>query len=269
MDPLHLTKDQIAYTKATDATLEVLNLAMQLKDSGLLLPVTSLTCWADLTEIFVNESYDFSIRTAFQLHRDSKDKFRVLDLGANLGFFTFRACELYHRSRHTFDGLEIVCVEANPSTFKKLRTNLECNSTLSGTVKCLEGAVGKKSGTVSFSNYLLSNFNTTSKYEGGLFDETPDRIDVPYLDLDTVYPDSIIDFLKCDIEGSEQLFFENHPGLLQRTRAMVVELHPEFNDIPTCLRFILEAGLKHHRLLAGSLSNKTIPSLLFASREEF
>ena len=70
------------------------------------------------------------------------------------------------------------------------------------------------------------------------------------MDLSAHFADvESIDLLKCDIEGCEQLFFESYPDLLRKTRAVVVEFHPEFCDPAICIRLIRDAGLTKHRVL--------------------
>ena len=58
-----------------------------------------------------------------------------------------------------------------------------------------------------------------------------------------------INLLKCDIEGSEELFFDSYPQLLRRVDLIVVEFHPHLNDVSRCRRLLSGAGLDHHRSL--------------------
>jgi hypothetical protein len=56
---------------------------------------------------------------------------------------------------------------------------------------------------------------------------------------------SRIHLLKCDIEGSEQMFLENYPDILAMTDAVVMELHPELCDVQHCRQLLNDAGLEH------------------------
>jgi hypothetical protein len=58
-----------------------------------------------------------------------------------------------------------------------------------------------------------------------------------------------IDLLKCDIEGAEQLFLETYPDLLQKTHAVVVELHSEHCDTARCRSLLNDAGFTGHRVI--------------------
>ena len=52
-----------------------------------------------------------------------------------------------------------------------------------------------------------------------------------------------IDLLKCDIEGSEEVFVTTYAGFFKRVQAAVFELHPTICDVPACRKVLAEAGL--------------------------
>ena len=67
---------------------------------------------------------------------------------------------------------------------------------------------------------------------------------VPYVNLDTFVPAGIIDLLKVDIEGSEELLFETYPDLLRRTKILAVEFHPSTCNVARCKEYLEEYGFE-------------------------
>src|SRR5690606_3037240 len=71
-----------------------------------------------------------------------------------------------------------------------------------------------------------------------------------YVDLETRLPsDKQISLLKVDIEGSELASLRNYPSILQRSRAIIIELHDELCDIAECRSVITSAGFNEGKVI--------------------
>jgi hypothetical protein len=104
--------------------------------------------------------------------------------------------------------------------------------------------IGKKAGTDEIFHQPLHGMNS-------MFRKNGQGEVVSYVDLSAHFASvECIDLLKCDIEGSEQRFFETYPDVLTKTRAVVVEFHPEFCDPAVCIGLLKGAGFTEHRLLS-------------------
>jgi hypothetical protein len=88
-------------------------------DSGLTIKAESKGEWWIYKDIFVNCEYDVPIRAA--LAASSNQPFVVLDLGANVGYFTFRVLDLIRRQHFDHILPDITMVEGSPDTIGKLQ----------------------------------------------------------------------------------------------------------------------------------------------------
>jgi len=204
--------------------------------SGLHVPVASHGEWIIFQDIFVGAEYDDAIAAGLaSVHRG--ETLTVLDLGANVGFFTFRlasAALLAHPSR----GFRVVAVEASPFTHAELVRRLEAEPKLRDRVTAVNGLAGTRSGQAVL---YESAFRGMSSMTHVPFTRP---VPVDYVDLERLLPKGPIHLLKCDIEGAEEATFATYPALLRRVRNLVVELHPELCDVPHCRALLTEAGLK-------------------------
>jgi FkbM family methyltransferase len=221
--------------------------------SGLVATVASPSDWLLYNDIFVDGEYDPAIDLALELAlasrrgahgSDTPDApLRILDLGANVGYFSLRAAD---RLATAAPGtpLRFVLVEPSPVLAGELKRRLLSQPALAGAVTLHNALVGRREGMgVLFESPL--HFENSLVARQGVR-----RREVPYVDLDSVLgPEVKIDLLKCDIEGSELEFLGAYPALLRRTRVCVIELHPEKCDSTACLRLLEEAGFNQRRIL--------------------
>ena len=63
--------------------------------------------------------------------------------------------------------------------------------------------------------------------------------------------------LKCDIEGSELQFVENYPGVLAKTRWVVMEMHHDLCDVPRCRQLLRDSGFTSH-LVTSTYKNISV-----------
>jgi FkbM family methyltransferase len=215
--------------------------------TGVFVRVGSYGEWTIYNEIFVNADYDGAIERA--LDGAAVDRpFRVLDLGAHVGYFTLRVVDRLRRRPDAID-FAMTLVEGGPFFVDELRRRVTHDNALGGRVTVVHGLAGERSGTAT----LHGN--------GSIFPSIIPRGDqpgprIPFVDLhDLVPPDQELDLLKCDIEGAELLVVQNYAPLLERTRVAVFELHHDWCDTRLVRQLVHDAGLRHHAVLRDSPAN--------------
>jgi FkbM family methyltransferase len=201
--------------------------------SGVVVRIENDSDWFVFNEIFASKEYD----SAFQLFLPcSSVRPLILDLGANVGYFALRiADELLLSGCQDF---EIISVEASPVNFRGLAYRLG-QPALKNKVKAILGLAGEKTGTAKifhsgqhFGHSALGNMADTKAPV------------VSYIDIDALTAGrEKIDFLKCDIEGSEEVFLKSYGGLLQKVDNAVFEFHAGECNVDNCHKLLEEAGL--------------------------
>jgi FkbM family methyltransferase len=236
------------------AAFRWLNLAWR-RPSGVILRVHNESEWDIYNELFVDGEYDAAIDAALAAFpAPAGDRpLRVLDLGANVGFFTLR---LIDRMRSACAGnaappCGIIAVEANPDLIPELRRRLAENAladrgdrvSVSVSVSVVHGLAGERSGTGVLYPYRANPGDSSIVPRRASHPARASGVAVSYVDLDSLTADAaVIDLLKCDIEGAELRVIENYPELLRKTRVIVFELHEELCDAAACRRLLAEAG---------------------------
>lgn len=210
--------------------------------SGIDLVIHDRSDWTIYNDIFVEGEYDVPI-TRLLDEAPEDGTLQVLDLGANVGLFTLRLVDQVRRRRLDRLQLRMTLVEGDPATCAVLRAALARNGLLDDRVRVVHGLVGQREGVGRITPHATSGMSTV---HGGtdLFTKS-----VPFVDLEALMGGADLDLVKCDIEGSEQLFLENYPGLLARTRRAVFEFHPQMCDVPKCVDLVRAAGLSHSTTL--------------------
>ncbi len=203
--------------------------------SGVRLRVRDHPDWSVLTEVFLDGGYDGPILDAIR-GADPSGPIRVLDLGANAGFFTLRVVDLVRRHA---PGREVSVLAAEPGSKpgKKFEDRVLRENDLGDSVTLLRGLVGRRSGTAAFAEYPATTTNN-------VFDANATAATRAYVDLEAHLDGSPIDLLKCDIEGSEADFLASYPDLLARTRHLVIELHEAYVEYAACDAAIRAAGFE-------------------------
>ena len=139
------------------------------------------------SEIFIGECYP--------INESTKQEKVIIDIGANIGFFTIYALIKNPNS-------QILAVEANPKNFEILKNNIYENS-LSDNVRVFNYVVTSEPGLQPF--YLSSNSGWSSIYnERGA--KNGKIIHVDSTSLSRLLENNklnVIDLLKIDIEGAE------------------------------------------------------------------
>lgn len=209
--------------------------------SGIELEVACKSDWYIYNEVFVDLDYDAPIRAALA---SAKGTTVFFDLGANVGFFGLRwlhlAAELKfpHPTRGFF-------IEAGRQAHATLSRRLGPHSGGRHQLTFLHRLAGKKSGSAML-NLSPSHFGNSLL--GGKSAHGTDEVSFEDLDV-LAAPFDSLDLIKCDIEGSEQIFLETYPDLLRKTRRLVMELHTHLVDIEHCEQLIRDAGFTHRDCL--------------------
>jgi FkbM family methyltransferase len=196
--------------------------------------------WIIYNDIFVEGDYDLPIQNIL---KSSDSAINIVDLGANVGFFDFRIAHLaaLNKSEKKFT---IKAVEGSKRLCEELGTRLSLlNGTTDIQIVIVHGLVGVRSGTGLLYQFKDHGLNSTSRPSGK-------PVETHYVDLAEVCRSfDEIHLLKCDIEGSELSFIENYPDLLQKTRAIVIEFHPEFCNPEHCIQRLKDHGYIEAQLI--------------------
>jgi len=137
-----------------------------------------------------------------------KQGMRIVDVGANIGYYTLLFKRLAGPSA------AIIAIEPSPENLPELRLNIEGNELQN--VKLLEVAVGARAGTA----WLLEGINS------GVVAPNKGSYEVPVRSLDELLTDRV-DLLKIDVEGYEGFVLEGARNVIQRDRPVIfLEFHP-------------------------------------------
>ena len=176
-------------------------------------------------------SYEPHVTAVFK--RFLKPGMSVLDIGANIGFFTMLSAHLVGPEGH------VLAVEPNPANARMIEASRRLNGFRHVTV--LQVAAGRQPGILAL-NVTHSNGTTAAVSEdlGGILGATT----VPVINLDAVAP-AAVDFIKIDVEGAEGAAIEGLEQTLTRCRPVIAsEFSPDMmSGISLCtgpdyLRFL-------------------------------
>lgn len=213
--------------------------------SGLVLEMESLADWGVAAEIFINNEYEAALKCA--TIDPLKRKLRILDLGANMGYFSLYAAD--YCIRHGLD-FDILAVEANPQCVREMfaRFRRQPTNQLVGKIDIRHGLIGYRSGT--------NKLQLDPEFHAKTWVNDNGTVEVAYLDLDKIItPGEEIDIIKLDIEGSEAHFaYTYSDSLLKRTNVVIAELHHTICNTEVVFNEFLWAGLNHQECLHGDKS---------------
>jgi FkbM family methyltransferase len=200
---------------------------------GLRVRLGSYNDWVVYNEIFVHGEYDKALRRAFETAAAHAAPIHIVDIGANVGFFTLRAVQQLLERGMEARGFTIAAVEGDAGCVKEFESRIFGENKLSRNVRLMHGLVGKRSGAAEL-------------HGDSLFRRELRGVTVPFVDLDTLFSNvPRIDLLKCDIEGAELLLIENYPELLRKVSVAVFELHSNLCDTARCRELLTQYGFVH------------------------
>jgi FkbM family methyltransferase len=180
--------------------------------------------WQD---IFIKRTLDFAT---------ASPRPRILDCGANVG-----VASLFFRRRYA--DARITAFEADPALFALLDANLNANG--AAAIERRNVAVWTADGSLTF---------RSEGSDSGMIESLPGAVAgravvVPSLRLrDIIAAESTIDLLKLDIEGAEDAVLADCEPVLDRVRAMVMDLHefdPSTRQAPRVLERLARAGFTY------------------------
>jgi FkbM family methyltransferase len=219
--------------------------------SGIALRVASYNEWVIYNEIFVDGEYDTAIDAALRGAAGDRP-IRVVDVGANVGFFTLRVFDRLRAEGGEDSGCLATLIEANPALIPTLAARLEQSGLAPDRAQVIAGAAGGASPGVSFYPAADDPGGSSTVAIGGRR-----RIVVPAADLEKATADAAtIDLLKCDVEGGELDVIERHPSVFARTRIAVFEFHHDLSDVDRARARLAAAGLARETIVRsrGGLS---------------
>ncbi|WP_299041932.1 FkbM family methyltransferase [uncultured Thermosynechococcus sp.] len=212
--------------------------------SNLKIQIKNASDWIIYNDIFVDGEYDPAIYP-LMLNLSEHNQLQVLDIGANVGFFTIRVFDLLIRNGFTPDQVFINLFEASPRICQDLSERLIDINNLGNFIQIHNGLVGQREGSAKFSELEFTGMSGI--YTGS---ENANTQEINFIDVENILDgDTRISLLKCDIEGSELMFLENYPSLMKRVDSAVFELHPNYCDISKCMDLIRESGLFNYEIL--------------------
>ena len=156
-----------------------------------------------------------------------KPGMRVVEVGANVGYYTLLACSLVGPTGR------VTAFEANPAAVTLTRRSLLVNG-FRDRATIVEMAVTDAPGTV-----ILHQLDQR-QIDSSLFDFSDDqlrfagdsvtKVEVPSTSLDAFFDrDEPIDLIRMDVEGAEPLVFDGMRRILERNLRIkiMLEFHPE------------------------------------------
>lgn len=158
---------------------------------------------------------------------------KVVDLGANMGNFTLLA--LGHGP-----GVKVVAVEGCEEPLAKLRKSIAANGWENRVQICQKFIGGVTRAQEEFPEVQQHTVDFIS--EQGFVDR---------------YGVDQIDFLKCDIEGSEFDLLKPGSLLLGRARQLAIELHAWAGDMDGFVRMLEDQGFET-RIVGGSEHDRIV-----------
>ena len=169
-----------------------------------------------LKEVLVDREYSF-----IDVFDNSQLPTRILDVGAHIGTFALWCASRAPAAR-------ILCIEANPGTFRILHKNVERWSYAGIELQIEHAAAGAADGEE------LRMFEPVGSSMSARVDKSG-SVQVSSLSFASLVQlcapnGEVIDLAKIDIEGSEEALICSNPNVLRRIRALVVELHPDLCD---------------------------------------
>jgi FkbM family methyltransferase len=149
---------------------------------------------------------------------------RVVDVGANCGYFTLLACKAVTRTG------SVVAIDANPRMCELMENSISVNG-YHGRATVVQAAVMAEEGSLQFAvprRYKGSASYVRDALDFTAYNETHDVIDVRAAPLDVLAGSDRIDVLKIDAEGAEPIILQAALPWLSTMQGlkMIVEYAP-------------------------------------------
>ena len=195
----------------------------------------------------LREKGEYGISEINQISQLIDNQSSVLIVGAHIGSLAIPIANICAK---------LVAIEANPSNFKLLETNVKLNNTSNITLHNI--AASNKKETIKFQ---LNTVNSGGSKRVPINNhymytyDNPEVIDVEAYSLDSYLSNNKFDLVLIDIEGSEYFAMQGMTDILSQTQTLIVEFLPH--------HITNVAGVKLTDFLdniPGHLTKLTIPS---------
>ena len=169
------------------------------------------------THMIFDGYWEFWLSLCFARHIKQDDT--VVDVGANLGYYTVMAADLVGAGGHVF------AIEPNPGVYKFMCDTINVNG-FAGRVTPLNAALGAEAGGGSVPFFVPAGEPKNGRFlrsgeDAASLSTSGDIFDVLTLDSIPGNPDRI-DFIKIDVEGAEMAVLRVLAPLLETFRPKVV-----------------------------------------------
>jgi len=190
----------------------------------------------EFKEIFMENAY------AIGLKKKIKNNPIIIDIGANVGFFTMFAASKYRVCT-------IYSYEPIHSNYQQLVKNKELNS--NETIFCFNKAVCGNNGKIKINYDKTDLFTTSATITNNGGDNNKDSIEIPCLTLSEIFKENNLDhcdLLKLDCEGAEYDILYNTPKeILDKIDQVAIEVHGGKNEkenLSSLKTFLLKFNFK-------------------------
>lgn len=171
----------------------------------------------DFKSITMDDSYLKCFRKEAFAHRQHMT---VLDVGANLGFFSLYAKSKFPQARiYAFEPLDI--------NYDYLMKNVEANPGIAEQVTCIKAALCSQTGTVTLTESRHDDFPTGAS----ILNSDPDGVEfsasaIGMADFYSQYGVNEVTLMKMDCEGGEfDILYNSDPQLVQKIQNITMEAH--------------------------------------------
>jgi len=186
----------------------------------------------EFKEIFMENAYSIGLMKTIQKNAT------IIDIGANVGFFTMFAASQY-------PDCTIYSYEPIYSNFQQLVKNKELNNTKK--IHCFHRAVCGHNGMIKINFNKTDSFTTAATIISGNGDDNTDSVDVSCMKLSDIFKENNIencDLLKLDCEGAEYDILYNTPKeILNKIDQIAIEVHRGNNgreNLSSLKKFLLK-----------------------------
>ncbi|HVZ97121.1 MAG TPA: FkbM family methyltransferase [Chitinophagaceae bacterium] len=184
--------------------------------------------------MFTNKEYDAIF--SFLFSSPLRDPL-IIDLGANVGYFSLRVADELIMSQ--YKDFRIIALEGTPVNYHILSRRLD-QSVLKNRIESFCGLAGHKTGDGKIARTAMHFGHSVVESGTAVKADT-----VKYINIDDLIPNSTerIALLKCDIEGSEEIFILNYSDLLRKVDNAVFEFHATSCNVENCRSHLRQVGL--------------------------
>ncbi|OGX15730.1 MAG: hypothetical protein A2166_03120 [Omnitrophica WOR_2 bacterium RBG_13_41_10] len=203
-------------------------------------------------------AFEYEPETSLVFEQIVKPGMTVVDVGANIGYYTLLAAKLVGNEG------KVYAFEPNPSFYWLLQKNIRINA-LDKIVEAFQVAIGN---TESKSILFIGKCITTSLFK--VLDSAEQAISVNVISLDKFFMNRgwpSVDVIKVDAEGADKIVLEGIRVLVKRCPELklIIELDPSYleaagTSAEELLILLGELGFNRIRALSGEIEYYNIPS---------